>query len=181
MRSSNVITDDTPIKRRKFDSATLLSSEDLEAKSKLNDDSDENNPEPPQNAPIPPVANDEDWIRSRTSRLLGLVNDDEEDLNSGNIAHEKDYTERRGAGRAIDEVDTILVETEEDKEEFIAPEITEASPPAKEEAHHGSSRLFVRNLPYAATEEDVRAHFQASEQGAVDEVSTIFITDVSWT
>ena len=167
-------TDGTPTKRRKLDHAPQPSLEDLEAKSKMNEGSKEDKSGSPRNGPTLPVGNDEDWIRSRTSRLLGLVDEDEEDLDSESIAEKSHATERKGAQHTITEADTTSEKPREDMDNAVTPEIEETSPTVEEECNYGSSRLFVRNLPYTATKEDIRTHFQATDQGAIDEVGTVF-------
>lgn len=113
-------------------------------------------------------ATDDDWLRGRTNRLLDLVDPDD-----------------------------ILISKEASKGETVDP-VTKASPdipisdnlegppPVEEEwegleddipdpvieAIKSSGRLFVRNLPYSATEDELREHF--GSYGALEEVRESF-------
>ncbi|SPJ81312.1 related to MRD1 [Fusarium torulosum] len=112
---------------------------------------------------------DDDWLRSRTNRLLDLVDPDdlERTLVQGPSTTETDHAE---GGDAMEITpadppaanDVPMVET-----------TVEASggEPAKDdtlESIRRTSRLFVRNLPYSATQEDLRAAFE--QFGTLEEV-----------
>ncbi|CZS99113.1 probable multiple RNA-binding domain-containing protein 1 [Rhynchosporium agropyri] len=104
---------------------------------------------------------DEDWLRSRTNRLLDLVDPDE-----------------IGVATTVDPVQAqpaIVVEStaEETVSQEGPPAEAEAEEEAKQEdptieAIKATGRLFVRNLPYSATEDDLKEHFSAF--GFLDEV-----------
>jgi len=108
-------------------------------------------------APIPgqgPVS-DADWLRSRTNRVLDLVDDHE------------------APPRDVDMVDAEKTEVVE-----AAPDVVEQpQTPTREEVDaisleegkiRETGRLFLRNLHYDVTEDDLREHF--STYGAIDEV-----------
>jgi multiple RNA-binding domain-containing protein 1 len=109
---------------------------------------------------------DDDWLRSRTSRLLDLVE-------PADAALLKPTSEIRKAPAPQDEP---LPAKKHDPTEENEPAV-EAAPEAETlldnidptlDAIQSSGRLFVRNLPYTATEEDLRQHF--SSYGALEEV-----------
>ncbi|OAQ66900.1 multiple RNA-binding domain-containing protein 1 [Pochonia chlamydosporia 170] len=114
--------------------------------------------------PEPTGATDDDWLRSRTNRLLDLV--DPDDLDSG------------AAPSPVD--DTTKQDTEDDRlslhsSDGVTPDTTAPVATSSETATEGAvdaisrtSRLFVRNLPYSATEEDLREAFD--EFGTLQEV-----------
>lgn len=109
-------------------------------------------------------ATDDDWLRSRTNRLLDLV--DPDDLDSG-------------AGPSTVD-DTTMQDTENDRvsshsSDEVTPDAVADVATSKEsttedavDAISRTSRLFVRNLPYSATEDDLRETF--GQFGALQEV-----------
>ena len=125
--------------------------------------------EPPSDAV--PAASDEDWLRSRTSRLLGLVDDD-------------DALQWRPSPQAIVEVtedpavskqpqwrkmpDTSAQTDEETNTPIL--EAAERTVTDKEGTDQSTGRLFVRNLLYTTTEHDIRGHFEAQNYGFIEEV-----------
>lgn len=136
-------------------------------------------PAPPQEPPQPASApsndaTDDEWLRSRTNRLLDLL-DDDEPLPPRPAAPVQNET---------DGADTQMTGTEETREEEAEapqPEAAEVEEPAdepkQEEAKdedadtalvRKTARLFVRNLPFSATEDDLNGHF--SQYGEVEEV-----------
>ena len=107
----------------------------------------EENTRLPQSRAPPP--SDEDWLRSRTSRLLGLVEADDTSV----IRDE----EKLAAGRpSIPQ--KLLIENVSRRE---------ADP--KDDAR-AACRLFVRNLPYTATEEELKRHFDSNGRVSLVEV-----------
>jgi hypothetical protein len=115
------------------------------------------------------VAEDDDWLRSRTNRLLDLVDPDDLERTpaQGPVVKETGHTEGGGVVNSPQA-------NPSDEDEMTAEEPTvEASggePPKDDslEAIRRTSRLFVRNLPYSATEEDLRETFEGF--GALEEV-----------
>jgi multiple RNA-binding domain-containing protein 1 len=107
------------------------------------------------------AVNDDDWLRNRTNRLLDLV--DPDDLPPRQI---QETTNVHVVTEAAE--DNVMVgEQEASKEQDVAEEEAEKPDPALE-AISSNGRLFVRNLPYTATEEDITHHFE--QYGALDEV-----------
>jgi multiple RNA-binding domain-containing protein 1 len=112
-------------------------------------------------------ASDADWLRSRTSRLLGLLEDDEVD------------DAPNGTRSTIPDGATLNVaeETTESKfsdsggktnGEMVDAEMS-TSPQQKDETYSlEAGRLFIRNLPYQASNKDLRQHFSA--YGPIEEV-----------
>jgi multiple RNA-binding domain-containing protein 1 len=119
-------------------------------------------------APAAPDATDDDWLRSRTNRLLDLV--DLEDL----VVHSR--VEASVSANANDVAETTTVEPVTNEEPSIEEEEFEGfedeKPDPVIEAIKSNGRLFVRNLPYTASEEDLREHFET--YGTLDEVFLYF-------
>ena len=119
------------------------------------------------------AASDADWLRSRTSRLLGLVDDDDALDWEASPKREEDYQNvtqavlegAKSSGSADEGVQM-------DHEASGPSESAMASPSAEvEDRKLGNGRLFVRNLTYTITEEELRQHFAAGAYGTVEEVS----------
>ena len=129
---------------------------------------------PPAGEPESSTMTDDDWLRSRTSRLLGLVDDED------TVLEENPGPERLSNSEASGNVQThtMLGTSNTDLQaegELVQPTDTKASPEAQE-AHSAvaaTDRLFVRNLPYTVTEQELRAHFEQVGSGHVEEVFTI--------
>lgn len=111
---------------------------------------------------------DMDWLRSKTSRLLGLL-DEEEQAESNS----------RSAAPANNTVEPIEEEDSDEAEEMPTAEMPVAEEPAEEKDYNAdveliriSGRLFLRNLAYDATEADLETVF--APFGKIEEVSYIF-------
>ncbi|OAX83362.1 hypothetical protein ACJ72_02273 [Emergomyces africanus] len=112
---------------------------------------------------------DMDWLRSRTSRLLGLVEDDED-----------------GGGPGTTQIQEIEESDENDKREIsqeASPQNQNKQPITSDknesfDANIGilreTGRLFVRNLLYNASESDLEPLF--SPFGRIDEIHVAFDT-----
>jgi len=100
---------------------------------------------------------DDDWLRSRTNRLLDLM--DPEDIAPAQTANVEVVT-------AADEPIVEEEEPAEEQDEIVEEEQEKPDPIL--EAISANGRLFVRNLPYTATEEDLRKHFEP--YGSLEEV-----------
>ncbi|EEQ86304.1 pre-rRNA processing protein Mrd1 [Blastomyces dermatitidis ER-3] len=116
---------------------------------------------------------DMDWLRSRTSRLLGLVEEDEDE-----------------GGPSTAQIREIEESEDSDYESTRRGNAQEASPPVQKEPPNPSDknesfdanigqlretgRLFVRNLLYNASESDLESLF--SPFGKIDEVHVAFDT-----
>lgn len=128
------------------------------------------------------AASDSDWLRSKTSRVLGLVDEDED----------------RGAADALDSGEQATSVNGEpnpqlspvkdtDMIEDAIPNEKEAQaregPPSEDpyiSSIKGNGRLFLRNLSYTASENDLRQYL--SSHGQLAEVRFfLFLLDVvSW-
>ena len=107
-------------------------------------------------APAPVDGTDDDWLRSRTNRLLDLVDPDDMVAASPTHAEVEEKVQQE-----TEEVPMYEDEVMEDVQE-------EDRPDPVQEAIRSNGRLFVRNLPYTATEDDLREHFAA--YGSLEEV-----------
>ena len=114
-------------------------------------------------------ATDDDWLRSRTNRLLDLVDPDDAAFALRPAAS------AAAPASASTPVPASSVENTASAKEH-APEgpkeIASTSPKDPESALsliEKTSRLFLRNLSYTVTEDDVREHF--AKFGALEEVS----------
>lgn len=123
---------------------------------------------------LQPAASDNDWMRSRTSRLLGLVDEEEENVTAAKPnrndqdSDDEDVQKHRSARQ--DPVPTAIPTPPADE----SPE-TELREPSDEssEAVRSSMRLFLRNLPYDVKREDIESEF--GSYGSIEEVSTAFL------
>ena len=123
-------------------------------------------------APQGPVS-DADWARSRTSRLLGLLDDDEEE-------EENNRPKARAASVSSSDMEDVAptksgpskAATTTDTPAPTAAVDESAQPEADAEPTgvRASMRLFVRNLPYDVQQEDLQSEF--ASYGNVEEVST---------
>lgn len=117
-----------------------------------------------QAQPTDAGATDDDWLRSRTNRLLDLV--DPDDLPSSGTH------EAKGLTTDSDESQQPPNQTSEGQAEVATKEPEEVASGAKEEdpvdTIRRTSRLFVRNLPYTASEDNIRESFE--KFGTVEEV-----------
>ena len=120
-----------------------------------------------------PAASDADWLRSRTSRLLGLVDDDNALEQGASPEHEEVHqkmtqsrVEEAIISGSADEAIQMNDEASEANETAMASPSTEV-----DDRKLGNGRLFVRNLTYTITEEELRQHFAAGAYGTIEEVS----------
>ena len=113
-----------------------------------------------------PDATDDDWLRGRTNRLLDLM--DPEDIPA--------------ITKEVVSADNSVIEiaTEEPTELEDSPVVEESheeheheKPDPVIEAIQSSGRLFVRNLPYSASEDDLRKYFEPF--GALEEVWNLIL------
>lgn len=124
---------------------------------------------------------DADWMRSRTSRLLGLLDDDEED--AAGQATQKPEPEEFSKSNAKNDINSSLSESQsraadapvEGKSVGITNTETPKDSPDMESSERQaigqSGRLFLRNLAYTITEDDLRSLFDPNHK--VDEVSRV--------
>jgi multiple RNA-binding domain-containing protein 1 len=112
---------------------------------------------------------DADWLRSKTSRLLGLV--DEEEEKSPVITPQ---VEEDAVSETFEKAPTRAPTKRATPADIEHTEDSEVTVNADEEAIRGSSRLFLRNLPYTVSEDDVTEHF--AEFGNLEEVRMAFFS-----
>lgn len=118
-----------------------------------------------------PAASDEDWLRSRTSRLLGLI--DDEDSHESRCLPEVEEKVPDDLGVLMQpwgrETSDASVQTDEviNRADVVAAEQVISG---IENPDIGTGRLFVRNLMYTTTELELRKHFDALECGPIEEV-----------
>lgn len=99
------------------------------------------------------AATDDDWLRSKTNRTLDFINDVDE----------------LSGGREPVKLTNAVPDEPPARLESVEEESVPSGPSALDViSQHG--RLFLRNLPYSATEADIKARF--TEYGAVSEVLT---------
>ncbi|KAF2435602.1 putative pre-rRNA processing protein Mrd1 [Tothia fuscella] len=102
-----------------------------------------------QNAGPKDGQSDADWLRSKTSRLLGLVEE-------GTEIAEK-LPEPKGS-----EVELESIKTQPPAPKSIDVSLVDVKKPlvdADEQTIRNTRRLYLRNLPYAIVEDDVTEHF----------------------
>ncbi|RMJ23416.1 hypothetical protein PHISP_05722 [Aspergillus sp. HF37] len=118
-----------------------------------------------QNEPV----SDADWLRSKTSRLLGLLGD-EERAEFDTAAQQKNSNEAEASGNQENrDAEETPAQSKDADETEKAPEVD-----TNVELIRSSARLFVRNLPYDAKESDLGALF--APFGKVEEIHVAFDT-----
>ncbi|KAI4169046.1 MAG: hypothetical protein LQ343_005979 [Gyalolechia ehrenbergii] len=119
---------------------------------------------------IPP-ATDDDWLRSRTSRLLGLVEDDDSaapEVAVDGVEPQKDMAPGSGGERSR----SGFINTSLHLDDAVASTSAEVAPVSNitKDVDRATNRLFVRNLPYTATEDDIRQHVEQVGIGGPEEI-----------
>lgn len=118
------------------------------------------------------AASDADWLRSRTSRLLGLVDDGlalesaalpDDSVGQGTADGKPPQPSHSG-----DMSDASVQTDQDDRNEHS---VEDAPLLGMEDTRPGNGRLFVRNLTYTTTEDDLRRHFESRDYGTIEEVS----------
>ncbi|BDD54619.1 Multiple RNA-binding domain-containing protein1 [Monascus purpureus] len=131
-----------------------------------------------QDAPAAPEADvgpvsDADWLRSKTSRLLGLLDEDEQEEYNATSQHKAAAPTETGTGADIDsrvsEVQNIV---SQDDDAGVAAETPETD--TNVDLIRASARLFVRNLPYNTAEVDLEPIF--TPFGKIEEIHIAFDT-----
>jgi multiple RNA-binding domain-containing protein 1 len=115
---------------------------------------------------------DDDWLRSRTNRLLDIVEPEQlvvsvVDASTATIPPPVPTTttnQSEATGDAMDIDEAPEAPNQTTSEQVTTPETSDATM----DAIRKNGRLFVRNLPYSATEDELRMHFE--KYGAVEEV-----------
>lgn len=129
-----------------------------------------------------PTATDEDWLRSRTNRLLDLQPEDEVMTNDGPISEDRRNRLREDKSAKQDQLEEfesepVIESYQEQQNKAIVSEPTAhpAIPTGGNETEmkiRESGRLYIRNLAYTTSEEDLQDAFGA--YGAVAEVCQSF-------
>lgn len=125
---------------------------------------------------VPPTApvSDADWARSRTSRLLGLLDDDEEEEELSKPVPRPASTASSENGEGVHTTSASLQQKTEEKKPSPPPSSVEHPEPVQAETDaeptgvRATMRLFLRNLPYDVQEEALHAEF--ASYGNLEEV-----------
>ena len=110
---------------------------------------------------------DADWLRSRTSRLLGLEDDKDESAKPP-VEVEEGLSSNEVAGNDVRRKDTPKSPEPHGDEHHGQNVDEEEQGDAVENAARATGRLFLRNLPYDVSEDDLRSLFQSF--GSLQEV-----------
>jgi multiple RNA-binding domain-containing protein 1 len=110
---------------------------------------------------------DVDWLRSRTNRLLELVEDDEQSVPTAPLSKPQ-------STQPAQSTEPVVTETVAQPDEVEEPEARPEDVPSSAEVDkiRETGRLYLRNLHFDITEEDLREHF--SKYGSLQEVSPSF-------
>lgn len=113
--------------------------------------------------PVDPNATDDEWLRGRTNRLLDLVDPDDLTVQgTTQVVSEHQPAKVPDPDQHGMDVDNATITAAES-----SPQTEEQDTSLDQIKEHG--RLFVRNLPYSASEDDLTTHF--AQCGAIEEVS----------
>ena len=113
-------------------------------------------PDAPVEEAVGPVS-DADWLRSRTNRVLDLVEDDE-DVPPPKAARQAENAVEEPVHTNVEQPEATVVEAEQRGD----------AEPQEEDKVRQTGRLFLRNLHFDVTEEDVREQF--AKYGSLEEV-----------
>lgn len=122
---------------------------------------------------IAQVASDADWLRSRTSRLLGLLDDDappESTVLSAGSEGQHVACESQTRNLTNGEMPDADAHPEYDYD-HERPSTSVVTQLGMADTGKDNGRLFVRNLTYTTTEDDLRQHFEKGAYGTINEVS----------
>ncbi|KAK4196883.1 putative multiple RNA-binding domain-containing protein [Triangularia verruculosa] len=120
--------------------------------------------EPARELPQVPVeGTDDDWLRSRTNRLLDLVDPDDPEFSARSADVVPVATQAPSAEQAqATQEPGVGAESEVEKQDTVR------TPENAVKLIEKTARLFLRNLSYTVTEDNVRHHF--SQFGELEEV-----------
>ncbi|KAI1454530.1 RNA-binding domain-containing protein [Annulohypoxylon moriforme] len=116
------------------------------------------------------AATDDDWLRSRTNRLLDLVDDDDIVPTTASAGTPTPIIPNQEQEQP-EVIDATVDEDQDMNDESQHSDVDEATTEAKDDdldIVSKTRRLFARNLPYSATEDDLRSYFE--RYGIVEEV-----------
>ncbi|KAI1209744.1 RNA-binding domain-containing protein [Annulohypoxylon truncatum] len=117
-----------------------------------------------------PAATDDDWLRLRTNRLLDLVDDEDVVPTAASSANPSS----KSPNQEQEQPEVIDATVDEDRDMDDRSQHSEPDEPIAEskdddiDTVRKTKRLFARNLPYSATEDDLRSYFE--RYGVVEEV-----------
>ncbi|KAL9610267.1 MAG: hypothetical protein Q9167_005012 [Letrouitia subvulpina] len=116
-----------------------------------------------------PASSDEEWLRSRTSRLLGLVDDADAFAARGQSAT---YTDPQEQATFSPEQPQNSPENVQNRHASGTAQSLEVKGEVGDHDDDGASnkRLFVRNLPYSLTNDDLRKHFEDRGHSSIEEI-----------
>ncbi|KAI0839085.1 RNA-binding domain-containing protein [Hypoxylon sp. FL0890] len=117
------------------------------------------------------AATDDDWLRSRTNRLLDLVSDEEDVIPTAAPSADVAPIPSNQEEEQPEVVDATVGEDQDMNDPDPQSDSDEPDAETKDEALETvrkTRRLFVRNLPYSATEDDLKSYFK--RYGDVEEV-----------
>lgn len=125
----------------------------------------------PVNVVNPALIDDDDWLRSKTNRLLDLMDPEEIKAQAAKTApiQDDDAMDIEQPSLATDAAENpaSIVDNPGIAQELEEEMDLEESDPTLD-AIRANGRLFVRNLPYSASEDDLREHF--AKYGTIEEV-----------
>lgn len=122
---------------------------------------------------LKPAASDEEWIRSRTARTLDLV-----DHGGGDraVLRSAAPTSPAKTHSSVPSPEQALVRrtsnasVQTDRKLPHRAQLENDLPKQDKENLH-TRRLFIRNLPYSITEDEIRRVFECHDHGVIEEVS----------
>ncbi|KAL8735038.1 MAG: hypothetical protein Q9181_002976 [Wetmoreana brouardii] len=119
------------------------------------------------------TATDDEWLRSRTSRLLGLIDEDDES-SARKETLDADKTPKDEVPRTLEDGSSSAsskgsVQLNGEDTQQARSDALPVSDQIQDSAE-ATGRLFVRNLPYTTVEDDLRQHFEQVAHGHIEEV-----------
>jgi multiple RNA-binding domain-containing protein 1 len=126
-------------------------------------------PDAPVVAAVAQPTTDDDWLRSRTNRLLDLVEDDDVPVAPAS-APTKPAAEKRDSPVAVEPQPAPVQPAAAPTAEAPDADADADSIAREEEKIRETGRLYLRNLHFEVAEEDIRSQF--SKYGSLDEVSS---------
>ena len=125
-----------------------------------------------------PAASDQDWLRSRTSRTLDLAQEND-DVGMEATAVPAGPT---AAGASVPPSDHLLARTSNTGTQVdeIQPPLAEIGefPPRQDQEKLQTGRLFIRNLSYKTSENEIRELFDSKQYGLIEEASLISLVSL---
>lgn len=164
--------DELPKKRRKLSKDTqppmAVEQEKTQEKTLVEAGEVEKEQSPQQ---VFPAASDEDWLRSRTKRTLDLVEADELAQRDDQRILEPGATTQSSNINPISRSpslsgDRVAANDPSENDELVHGSGTGVT--------HASNRLFLRNLPYLTTEDEIKLHIQDQGLDGLVEVSSFY-------